>query len=163
MSASRVVPMVTSPPDRGWTARLATTTLLTAGIAGLSGCSEAPKSNLVPVEGRVTLDGKPLTSGSVSLRPESKGTWDQPTGPIAGEDGHYTIYTNGQRGAPPGAYRVVIFATESGKTSSGAAHPGMPKSVIPKRYNDPQSTPLRVQVGASSGPAAFDLELVSRP
>lgn len=153
--------MVTSPPARGWTARLAATTLLTAGIAGLSGCSEAPKSNLVPVEGRVTLDGKPLASGSVSLRPESKGTWDQPTGAIA--EGRYTIYTNGQRGAPPGAYRAVVFATESARTPSGAAHPGMPKSVIPKRYNDPQSTPLEVVVAPTAGTSSYDLEIASRP
>jgi len=139
------------------------TTLFVVAIVFSSGCSEPAPTNLVPVEGRVTFDGKPLASGSVSLRPESRETWDQPTGAISGADGHYAVYTNGQRGALPGKYRVVIFASESIKTSTGAAHPGMPKSLIPKRYNDPQSTPLRIVVSRSPEASAYDLEIVSRP
>ncbi len=135
-----------------------------------TGCSETAPNDLVPVTGRVLLDGKPLESGSVSLRPESRETWHQPTGTLAGPEGTYVVYTSGRPGAPPGTYRVVVFASASARTSAGAAHPGMPKSLIPSRYNDPQSTPLRIVVPSvgsspSSGPSAepptFDLEIVS--
>ncbi len=84
-------------------------------IVFLSGCGADTGLKLVPVSGTVRLDGQPLPRGSITLRPEStKDGWEQPTGSIEA-DGTYVIYTQGRAGAPPGRYRVVIFATGSPK------------------------------------------------
>src|SRR5690348_17264028 len=60
----------------------------------LAGC----EARLVPVSGKVTLDNKPLTTGTVTLKPDKeKGNAAkvEPIGKIA-EDGTYTIETNGK-------------------------------------------------------------------
>ena len=142
-------------PQRGRRFRISTAL---SGIILAASCSQSPPSDLIPVTGRVHLDGQTLVSGSISFRPEARETWHQPTGSITAE-GRYTIYTTSRAGAPPGRYRVVVFATEQSRSSE--AHPGMPKSIIPKRYNDPQSTPLQVVVSADQMTGAYDLDLVT--
>lgn len=123
-------------------------------LALLSGCGDTgPK--LVPVSGRITLDGKPLPRGAVSLRTDEH--WEQPAGSIDA-DGRYVIYTQGRAGAPPGRYRVVVFATEAAHDAEGKAHPGLPVSIVPALYNDPSQTLLKIEVTLSSR-APFDLEL----
>src|SRR5690349_15776348 len=95
------------------------------------GCGSQPKELLHPIKGRITLDGKPLPRGSVSLRAELGATvGHQPTGMIE-PAGEFVVYTNGQAGAPPGNYRVVVFATEDTVSPDGSARPGLPKSLIP--------------------------------
>lgn len=131
------------------------------GSFSLVGCTESKPSDLIPVTGRVTLDGRPLTSGSVSLRADAGGTWHQPTGAISGSDGAFVIYTNGRPGAPPEPYRVVVFASEPAADRNGAAHPGLPRSLVPKRYNDPKSTPLRLTVAPPPAPTHHALEVLS--
>ncbi len=102
----------------------------------------------------------PLGHGSLTLRPDGPDkSWEHPTGMI-GPDGVYTVYTGGKPGAHPGMYRVVVFVTEE-TDSNDPAHPGMPKSIIPARYNDPELTPLRLDVMASALAGAYRLELVS--
>jgi hypothetical protein len=128
--------------------------------AALSSCGKHEAETLLPVRGRILLDGKPVTRGSVSLRPEGTKTWDQPTGMI-GSNGEYVVYTSGREGVPPGKYRVVVFVTDARESSSGAAHPGLPRSLIPERYNDPQQTPFHVEVTPHPSPGAYDLELTS--
>ncbi len=125
----------------------------------LAGCADdGPK--LVPVAGRVTLDGQPLSNGSVTLRPEAgDSNWEQPTGSIDA-DGKYVVYTQRKPGAPPGKYRVVIFATAATKDASGAAHPGLPKSIVPAIFSDPKQTPLEIVVDPARKPP-FDWELVT--
>jgi hypothetical protein len=126
-----------------------------------AGCSSKPKELLVPVRGKITLDGQPLPRGSVTLRVEQPGqTWHQPTGTIE-TPGQYVVYTNGRSGAPPGSYRVVVFATEALKNADGAAHPGLPQSIIPARYNQPDATPLRLTVSERPSSTGYDLELKS--
>lgn len=125
------------------------------------GCAPAPQEVLHPVKGRITLDGKPLPRGTVTLRPESTSvTWHQPTGVIE-PPGEYVVYTNGRNGAPPGQYQVVVFATEAATSSDGAARPGLPKSLVPPRYNDSKQTPLRLQVVAQPTSNSYTLELGS--
>lgn len=125
------------------------------------GCGGKPKELLHAVKGRITFDGQPLPRGSVTLRPEStQTTWHQPTG-VVEPAGEYVIYTNGRPGAPPGAYRVIVFATEAAVNTDGSARPGLPKSLIPLRYNQFEQTSLRVDVVAQPTAKAYDLELVS--
>lgn len=132
--------------------------LAAIGAAATAGCARPATQTLHPVKGRVTFAGQPLTSGSVSFRPDSpQARWHQPTGLIA-SDGQYDLFTDGQRGAPPGTYRVVIFS--SATTSSTGAAPGLPVSRIPTRYNHPEQSPLRAIVEVVPRPGAYDLELI---
>lgn len=134
-----------------WVRHLALTAVLLPAL----GCGSAETlPELVPVKGKIAFNGQPLARGSVSLRPASGG-WEQPTGPV--RDGQYELFTNGRPGAPVGEYTAVVFATDEGP--AGAAHPGMPKSIIPLKYNQPGKSPLRVKVSTTPAPNAYDLEL----
>jgi len=130
-------------------------------VLALSGCREEV-SGLTAVRGRVTLDGQPLLSGSVSLRPEDgMAAWERPTGMIDAQ-GNFVIYTQQREGAPPGKYRVIVFATEAVTAADGSPHPGLPRSLIPARYNDPAKSPLHIEVPSSANSGTFDLELMTR-
>jgi hypothetical protein len=122
----------------------------------LVGCG-SDDSGLLPVSGQVFYDGQPLTTGTVSLHP-TEATGHVPTGVINAE-GRYTLSTNYQPGAPPGQYRVVVHATEPIVPIPGKAHPGLPKSLIPARYNQSSTSPLDVEVKPDAPADAYDLRL----
>lgn len=124
------------------------------------GCHRQPQEVFYPVRGKITLDGKPLPRGSVTLRPETQEAGHQPTGMIE-PAGEYVVYTNRRAGAPPGSYKVVVFATEAAASAGGAAHPGLPLSLVPVRYNRPEETPLRLDVVAKPAAGVYNLELIS--
>lgn len=123
-------------------------------LLGSAGC-EKP-SNLIPVTGKVTLEGQPLVHGTVSYRPQGDLTSPQATGPLD-KEGTYRLYTDGQPGAPAGRYRVVVFAYD--QPTSGPGHRGLPRSVISDRYHREETTPLEREVRTDAPPSAYDLEL----
>ena len=100
--------------------------LLALGVlAAACGCSRQGEK-LVPVAGKVTVNGKPLAAGAVSFRPDAERgntSLHHPTGVIA--DGRFELFTLRQRGAPPGWYKVLVLADENQK--GGAIHPAMPR------------------------------------
>jgi hypothetical protein len=120
-------------------------TLAALCVAALSlGCGA--NSSLIPVTGQVLLDDMPLGSGSLTLEPDPVSqSWDRPVGTI-GPEGQFTIFTNGRLGAPPGNYRIVIFAHAETDPGAGSAHPGLPASLIAERYQRGETTPLRLSV-----------------
>src|SRR5262245_40091564 len=78
-------------------------------VAGCGGDSD----KLAPVVGKVTVDGKPLKSGTVSFRPDaSKGnsSQHQPNGEIDAEGNYEMLVPPAKKGAPPGWYKVVVMA-----------------------------------------------------
>ena len=113
--------------------------------------------NRVEVSGTVTLDGQPLSEGSIVFQPIAEG-------PSAGgsiRDGRFTIERAG--GPGPGKYRVEILAYQStGRQIPDADFPGKMtdelRQVIPKRYNT--DTELLVNVSAD-GDNHFPLKLQS--
>lgn len=128
-------------------------------MAVMAGCS-AGNSDLIPVSGKVLQNGQPLATGTVSFRPDAtKGNTSQhhPTG-VIDADGRYVLYTAEQSGAPPGWYKVVVFAS-SQLDDKGEAHPGLPVSIIDVRYNDPATSPLAIEVKPDSSSEAYDLRL----
>jgi hypothetical protein len=127
---------------------------------GIAGCSKPEPDNLHTVRGTILLDGKPLPRGSVSLRAMDQSSWEQPTG-VVDENGQFTMFTQGQEGVAPGQYKVIVFATEAAFDEAGKPHPGLPRSLIPVCYNDPEKTPLRLEVAGTSPPPQYDLELSS--
>jgi hypothetical protein len=126
----------------------------------LAGCGSGISERLYPVSGRVTFDGKALSAGSISFRPDAeKGneTLHHPTSAID-RTGRYELFTAGRPGAPAGAYKVVVFANED-QDDAKAVHPGMPKSIIPTHYNDPSTTPISLKVTKDAQGGAYDLQL----
>ena len=137
--------------------RTAAISLAAAIVLVLAGCGESGP-RLVPVKGTVSVGGKTLTRGSVSLRPDKtrdeKGT-AEPAGNIEA-DGTYTLYTNGKPGAPLGKYVVLVAATEDIDPNNPSA---APKSLIPAKYSSQDTVQFQIEVVESPAPGAYDIKL----
>jgi hypothetical protein len=113
------------------------------------------------VRGRVTLNGEPITTGTVSFRPDpAKGNTSlhHPTGPIDPE-GNYQLFTAGKPGAPTGWYKVLVFADANAKPSK-TAHPLPPRWLVPEKYTREAGTPLFIEVRPGTDSERYDLKLV---
>lgn len=127
-----------------------------------SGCSDRP--TLAPVKGTVTLDGKPLLSGTVMF--EAKGTRPATGKIVNGQIVEVTTYDPND-GLPVGQHNVAVVAIED--ASAAAANPGegkapkgnymSGKSLIPARYNDPNTSGLKVDI--TKGENTVELKLTS--
>ena len=122
-------------------------------------------NGFVPVTGTVLLDNQPLAAGSVVFHPdETKGNTNLhlPAGEI--KDGKYELWTNRQRGALPGAYKVVVIADNfSGPDApQKGATAEMPKSLLAARFGDKRTTPLAVQVATQPATGAYDLKVSAK-
>jgi hypothetical protein len=119
-----------------------------------TGCSDSSEvGKVVPVEGRVTLDTKPLPGGAVIFNPDvTKNNTLKfiPSGKIQA-DGKYTVNTGNKVGVPPGAYKVTIFVNAPGA-------PTIPMKVDP-RYASAETTPFAIEVTESPQEGAYDLKL----
>lgn len=149
--------------------------LLLAAAAG--GCGDGQR--LVPVQGAVTLDGKPLAFKNVRFVPEP-GTPGAGAGANTDANGAYTLLavqpgaTRDTPGVPPGVYKVVVaepimpieepLPQATGNEPAPAigvpeARPKRKQVAIPAKYTKPETTPLRVEVPKDGGP--IDLQLTS--
>jgi hypothetical protein len=131
-----------------WSLLCACALLTLAGCGGLK---------LVPVSGKVTRPGQPLSGGAVSFVPDaSKGNTARLScmGRI-GPDGRYELTTTGVtrsetgKGAPLGWYKVTLLTTL----------PGAADIKVDPRYTDPATTPLSKEVVANPEPGHYDLKL----
>jgi hypothetical protein len=122
---------------------------LAAGALGaFSGCGQATGTPLstVPVKGKVTYKGQPLTQGTIRFEPEGKGR--EASAEIQA-DGTYVLGTHKDAdGAPPGAYRVAI----TGAIGTGS------KTKIPAKYDGFSSSHLEAEVSAEKPEYPFDLK-----
>lgn len=123
-----------------------------------TGCRDGGE-RFIPVSGKVSIEGKPLIVGSVSFRPDAaKGNPSQhhPTGSID-PSGNFELYTIGKKGAPPGWYKVVVFADANAQSKQTAAHPLPPRWLVNTRYLTEQTSDLSIEVTASA--TQYDLKL----
>jgi hypothetical protein len=142
--------------------------LLAARLAGLSlvlvvGCEAKKTASMYPVSGKVTVDGKPLTSGMVTLIPDigtaphkGKSRIDTP-GLSAGKiesDGHYEIFTNGESGAPRGKYRITVVP-DTMPVPEGQD----PPKDFNNKFSDGAKTELKFEVVEHPAKDAYDLKL----
>lgn len=104
--------------------------------AGLLGC-DASRPTLVPVTGTVSMNGQPLTAGSIYFQPDASNSFqdDQPSS-LLELDGSFTIKTfpHGD-GVPPGKYRVTLA-------------PALAARIQRPDLADPAKTPWQVDVPA---------------
>ena len=101
----------------------------------LTGCGPENTLNRQAVQGTVTLDGQPVSMGTIRFSPESQAGVAS-GGPIA--NGHFAI--RAVDGLPPGRYIVRIYATEQDNRIEEGAPPGLATQkpgidLIPSHYN----------------------------
>jgi hypothetical protein len=107
-----------------------------------AGCGQkGPK--MAPVKGRVELNGQPLKTGNVITIPDAgRGA----KGPIQA-DGTFELGTYQTRdGAIVGTHKVGVIAVDQPSNLGPEADAG--RSLIPTRYNNPESSQLTIEVKA---------------
>jgi hypothetical protein len=133
------------------------------------GCGDGSGLEIYPVRGKISFDGQPLVeeSTTVLFQPDA-GRGNEAPFPAIGTvdgDGNYTLKTNGQSGASPGWYKVVVTAlAETPQHATGpkdARSRPVAKSLLPARYGQAQTTPLAVEVVPEPDDGAYDLNLTS--
>src|SRR5262245_48088289 len=109
---------------------------------------------MVPVAATVTVNGTRLSAGTLSFRPyAAKGNQSlhHPTGDIDAS-GNYELVTVGRKGAPPGWYKVLVFADANAQPPKSSAHPLPPKWLVDVKYTKEETTDLTVEIAATPGP-----------
>ena len=119
--------------------------LLAASVLLASSCSVGPEPTY-RVQGIVTLNGEPLEGGTVLFElaePSPRGKRYTARATI-NDVGFYELSTFGNGdGAVAGQHRVIVF----GRRAKMVDSPYMPgNSVIPSKYNSPETTDLRFEV-----------------
>jgi hypothetical protein len=128
----------------------------------VAGCGQGSHPACVPVEGTVTLNGKPLPGAIVEFYPVvapgeaalpfSRGQTDA--------SGRYQLKCdNRQAGAVVGKHRVVVRLAPT-ERDPDAPPKKTPASAIPVPYLTASQTPLEVEVAA--GQSVHDLALKGR-
>ena len=109
-----------------------------AGCSGEGGTPEKPVTT-VPVKGKVTLNGKPVTKGTIHFEPD----YGRPAqGPIQA-DGSFVLTTyQADDGAVPGTHRVSV-------TDAGRA--------VPQKFTSAGSS--RIEVEVTKDRTDYDVEL----
>jgi hypothetical protein len=127
--------------------------LLLVVFAAITGCSN---SELVPLSGKVTLDGAPLPTAIITFMNVSNG----PSGyGSVQENGSYFAKTGGQSGLKPGDYQISVVAYQPEEVIDRTRAKN-PKVITLERYANPQTSGFNHTLGPSGG--TFDIELTSK-
>ena len=119
----------------------------------LTGCHRNSAGPCVPVKGKVTLGGKALVGGTVTLIPvEGEGNRPRPGGDID-EQGNYSVKTAGTEGAPVGKYRAIVTTSGLDKKQDSQFN------II---YSHWEKSPLHIEVKETPAAGAYDLKLMPR-
>jgi hypothetical protein len=119
-------------------------------IALCCGCGPA-KPELVPVSGTVKLAGKAVPLGSIQFIAEGQ----RPAYGQIGEDGSFSLETDGEKGCVKGSHKVVIQAEKiSGTPETGEI--AIP--ITPPRYANIRTTDIVVEVDGPKSDVAIDLK-----
>lgn len=119
-------------------------------VGCFAGCSSG-----TTVSGHVTLDGKPLSKGTITF--SSKGEAPSATGTI-NSSGNYSLSVGTSSKITPGTYQVTIVATELVPPTPTDPSP-LPKKLTPAKYEDPSNAEMVREV--KQGSNKFDFELKS--
>lgn len=126
---------------RGAISLLASALVLSA-CAGCGSSTGAFIGSTVPVKGKVTYKGKPLTRGEIVFEPDSGGREAHGT---IGPDGGFelTTYKQGD-GAVPGTHRVAVTGTSK-------------QDGVPVRFRNVSSSRVEVEVSDEKSDYPIDL------
>ena len=162
--------MSESTPQQAGTGRRLAALLGLCVLLALAGCGKGDLK-LVPVEGKVTVGGKSLTSGIVTYSLEGEPEGSKKVAPIGtiGPDGSYKLTTNGKEGAPVGRYKVTISTkmppgSDVPDITGGGGKKPPPLETssvkIDSRYSSLKTTPLKVEVSEKPPSGEYDLKLL---
>jgi hypothetical protein len=131
-------------------------------VAAAAGCGS---SGVAPVEGTVTLDGKPLANASVNFQPIAKeGKVDAGVGSYAKTDekGRYVLrlVSDDRAGAVVGKHRVEISASGGAPRAPDDDRTPAAPNLVPANYNRNSTLTFEVKRG---GHKDADFELKSKP
>ena len=133
-----------------------------AAAAQFAGCAR-PSANIVPVSGKVTLDGQPLVGANITFQPitDKAATANSASGSFAKTDaeGKFTLelITPEQPGALVGKHRVTIATAVFAEAADDDLKLAEPEKV-PARYTD-GSYELEVPAG---GTDQANIEIVTK-
>lgn len=145
--------------------------ILTAIAAGCGGKAPPPEfmDHLVPVVGKVTMNGQPLGGATVTFHPADSRSLAVTAYGATNPDGTYEMTTiavghGPQEGAVEGDYVVTIskIAMQDGSpipaemTEADAEAEGA-REVVPPQYSQLDHSRLKAQVASGSGVHDFDL------
>ena len=123
-------------------------TLATLVLLPFWGCGPSDRPYVaptVPVKGKVTYQGKPLTQGSVTFEPD--GTGREANGSIQ-PDGTFVLSTFKEGdGALVGVHRIAVSGTGKGG-----------KEIVPIKYRNTSSSKVEVEVVEGKAEYAIDLK-----
>jgi hypothetical protein len=138
------------------------------GLVWIAGCSSgtAPAPKLVPVAGKVVLDGTPLTGANVIFIPKDKTKGTGGSG-VTNADGKYEArHQSNKVGIEPGTYMVLFskIAMPDGSSipaGKNAADVGAAE-ILPQPLSnpDPEFAPNIVTITETGG--SFDFTLASK-
>jgi hypothetical protein len=128
--------------------------------ASLAGCAAGCGSGGATVAGRVTLDGRPLPTGSVQFHPQAGG-------PIAygsiGPEGGFSLRQGASNGPiPPGRYTATVVALSSPASDADESQgESLPAAITPPRYGDVSTSNLVYDLAPGSN--TLEIELSGGP
>lgn len=123
-------------------------------VVACHGCNSRSEPEAYPVSGRVTVEGSPLTQGTIRFVPAS----GRPATSAIGPDGSFNLglpRVGGvgiDEGIPPGAYRVTVAASEVIDAEAEEV-----RWLAPRRYADFRTSGLEVNVDGPLDEVAIDL------
>lgn len=119
-------------------------------LAAFAGCSGGPR--LVPVTGKVTVNGKPAEGAIVMFHPED--ATQNTSSATATADGTLKPFTNGEPGLIVGRYKVTLTYPDPSKKPTqaqlmmGTADVG--PDLLKGKYASKANTTLSIEVTSSS-------------
>jgi hypothetical protein len=138
--------------------------LLPVCLALVGGCGP-DRPLTIPVDGTVTVDGRPVEGASVMFMPQFPG---RPALGVTDASGQFrlTTFASGD-GAQPGQHTVTVtlqkttgFVADKDGLSGGMAPEGVRiEWVVPQRYSKPETSELSVEV--KQGMSSVKLDLTS--
>ena len=138
--------------------------LLLAIVSIIAGCQRSPYE-LAPVEGTVTIDGRPLTNARIMFAPVAKGGEIEAGKPAVGRlgaDGSFTLTTYGDNdGAVVGEHWVTIIRTESegdansaSSAGSASARPTFDRLAVPRKTSVVSGEQNHIDIKLTAGEVA---------
>lgn len=119
--------------------------LCVACLISASGCGS--NSSVVPVSGKVLVDGAPLEHGAIMFIPPSA----RPSSGVINKDGRFSLscYDTGD-GAVRGRHKVIITASEPLADDRCRWH-------APKKYSDESTSNIEIEISAPLEDLTIDL------
>lgn len=130
---------------------------VSATLTGCGGAGVDDAPEVYVVKGKLTKAGAPLPNVTVGFVPTSDGIGGTGT---SGDDGSFEIQAgHGLNGMPAGNYAVVLSKLlDSSAYEGGGGDPTSVDLPFSAEYQDPMTTPKRVDVKADENNFVIDIE-----